>query len=909
MQKILSRRVWRSLKKHAVRYLALGALIILGMYMVIGMVGAADTIMLGVEQSGGKTCVEDGQFSVFVPLGEEEEAELEGKGVTIEKIFYMDYVQEDKSVLRLFQNREKIDLISLDEGTLPEGEDGIVLEKRYAEEKKIQTGDKIFVGGREFHVTGIGSIPDYDAPLKNLSDSSVSSDGFGVGFVNREAYETLREEGKSSKAEEFVYAYRLNGAVSHEKLKQNLQEYSVLPEKVSDKYFQDYWDGTAGKKDEFTDGIQELKDGSEELQEALEKLEGHNTELQKGAERILESYLSQAQEGLEGYGLTEELTADNFETVLKSLEKKTSSAVVRLSISSLRGKLGQIAAYRDGVEAYTKGVGKTAEGSKELADGMGELKKETDKFLKEYFDEDISNLTLFLKAEANPRIRASAEDQVINKVAGMIAGIIVMILFTYVISVFVIHGIERESGIIGALYALGVKRKELMAHYLVLPVVVTFLAGCIGTALGYSPLGVDVQLQDCYAYFSIPRMETAYSGYLLVYGIVMPPLIAVIVNCIVIRRRLSRPALQLMRNEQKGGSVSRLNLGNMGFVARFRIRQMLREARTSLTVLFGMFVCLLILMLTVDCYVMCTHISEDNKKDTKFEYMYTYKYPQKEVPEGGVEAFSKGLKKEVLGNDLDVNLLGIREDNPYFNVTLPEKANQVVISSAMAEKYGLSEGDKLVMTDEEEDRDYAFTIAGITQYSTSLYAFMDIDSMRELFDADDEYYNVIFSDRKLDIPSGQLYATTTKEEISRSSDVFVSMMMPMISMLTIVSALIFCVVMYLMMKVMIDRSSFHISLIKIFGYRKKEIRKLYLNGNFYVVAVGAAICIPLAKAVMDAMYPVMVSNIACGMNLHVTWQIYVGIYGAVILFYLLVNQLLVRRLDRMTPAEVLKNRE
>ena len=64
------------------------------------------------------------------------------------------------------------------------------------------------------------------------------------------------------------------------------------------------------------------------------------------------------------------------------------------------------------------------------------------------------------------------------------------------------------------------------------------------------------------------------------------------------------------------------------------------------------------------------------------------------------------------------------------------------------------------------------------------------------------------------------------------------------------------------MKVMIDRSAFGISLVKIFGYRMKEIRKLYLNGNFYVIAVGTAVCIPLAKVVMDAMYPLMVSNVA-----------------------------------------------
>ena len=48
------------------------------------------------------------------------------------------------------------------------------------------------------------------------------------------------------------------------------------------------------------------------------------------------------------------------------------------------------------------------------------------------------------------------------------AGIVVIALFTYVISVFVSHQIQRESSVIGSLYALGVKKKELayLLHYI-----------------------------------------------------------------------------------------------------------------------------------------------------------------------------------------------------------------------------------------------------------------------------------------------------------------------------------------------------------------------------------------------------------------------------------------------------------
>ena len=477
------------------------------------------------------------------------------------------------------------------------------------------------------------------------------------------------------------------------------------------------------------------------------------------------------------------------------------------------------------------------------------------------------------------------------------------------IYVFVVYGIEKENSTIGALYALGVKRKELILHYLCLPVAVTFISGVIGSLIGLGSIGESTICGNCYAYFSIPQMETVCEEYLLVYGFLLPPVISAVVIFLVIRSKLNRPALQMLRNEQKNGKMSQMKLGKMGFITTFRIRQMLREARTSLTVVGGMFISLLILMLGLNCYVMCEYISVANKEDTKFEYMYTYKYPEAEVPEGGYEAFAKTMKKENLGFHLDVTVLGITDENPFFDVTLTDNKSEAVISSALAQKFGISKGEVLVVEDEEEETHYAFTVKDIAQYSTGFYVFMDIKQMREMFGESDTHYNQVFADKELDIEAGRLYSVTTKKDIEKAADVFIHEMTPMITMMTIFPILIFVVVMYLMMKVMIDRSAFHISMMKVFGYRPGEIKKLYLNGNFYVIALGAAICIPLAKKCMDLLYPMMVANVSCAMKLSFSWQMYAVIYIAVLVLYLIINEILVGRLKKVNLAEVLKNRE
>lgn len=908
MQKVLRKRILRDLKENLFRYLALSALIIFVMYLVVSIVGAADTIIIGSEKQAEKNQLEDGQFGVFVPLTDTETEKLEKKGVKLEKQFYLDFGMEDHSTLRVYQNREEIDLIALEEGKLAQTEDEIVLEKRYCEEKDLHVGDSIILADATYKIVGIGSTPDYDAPLKQTSDTSADSSIFGTAFVTADTYDLLRKSGKSEKTEEYVYAYRLTGNLTNAQLKEELKKLEFSAEDVKDTYFQEYWDQTMGKKDDLENGINDLVDGANELRDGLSELRDYSGDLNDGADEIFDAYLDEANKALKAYGI-QEVTADNFETVLNNYVNRSNDPGARMVARGARMQLQELKSYVDGTKEYTDGAKEAADGSEELADGVRELKDNTDDIIDDIFDVDVSNMTYFLVAEDNPRVLGAADDQEINKIGGLIAGVILMVLFTYVISVFVVHGIEQESSVIGALYALGVTAGDLMLHYITLPVVVSAVSSVIGGLIGFSKWGIGLQMQDCFGYFSLPVPAFEYTPYLIVYTFVMPALTAAIVNCLVIRKKLSRPVLSMLRKEQKANRIRNLNLGNMGFIARFRIRQMLREMRSAFAVVFGMFVSMLIVMMGLNIYVMCQNVNIENKADTKFAYMYTYKYPTEKVPEGGEEAFGKTLKKERLGYNLDVTLLGIHDDNPYFDAKVEDGKNKIVISTAVAQKYNVGEGDVFVLNDEETDTKYAFDIVGIAQYSSSLYIFMDIDSMRELFHEGSDYYNIVFSDKDLSIPSGRLYATTTKEDVEEASGIFIKMMLPMIYMLLACSVIIFCVVMYLMMKVMIDRSSFHISLIKIFGYRTKEIGKLYLRGNFYLVAAGALICIPLAKACMDAIYPMLVANVCSGMNLTFSWQLYAGIYAAVILLYLFINQLLVGRLKKMVPAEVLKNRE
>ena len=531
----------------------------------------------------------------------------------------------------------------------------------------------------------------------------------------------------------------------------------------------------------------------------------------------------------------------------------------------------------------------------------------------------MSNLESFSENKDNPRIASdAASDVILKRLVSLVAGAILVMLFAYVISVFIIHQINEESSVIGTLYSMGVKRSTLTLHYILLPTVITFIAGLIGMLLGFSPIGVDFQMQDSYLYYSIPKMKQVYPLYIILYCIVMPPLISILVNALVIRKKLSRTALSLIKNEQEhllkrnhgtARSNSRNNKKGRAFLLQFTGRQMSREKRGVFTVVIGMTVALLIFMIGLNCSVLCNNVKTENLADINYEYMYLLKYPTEQVPEGAEPCLVKNLSVNYLDYSLDVNVIGIDQDNPYYPFRTSGNKKDLVIASSTAQKYDLSVGDTFIMDDTAEDIRYAFNVSEIVPYSIGLTAYMDIDSMRELFGESPDYYNMLLSDKSLSIESSHVYSITQRSDVENAAGIFVDQMMSLVIILITVSVLIFIAVMYLMLNVMIDRASFGISLVKIFGYRMNEIRKVYLDGNFYAVMLGACIIIPLVKLAADSIYPFFIANTAMGMNLHFEWYLYVGVFLGILAVYLIISTILTHKIKKIVPAEVLKNRE
>ena len=77
-----------------------------------------------------------------------------------------------------------------------------------------------------------------------------------------------------------------------------------------------------------------------------------------------------------------------------------------------------------------------ADGASDVQDGMQELKDETEDMLDEIFTADADNLLSFVAAEDNVRIHAAGDDVAMNKTIGMIAGVLLLVLYSwYILSI------------------------------------------------------------------------------------------------------------------------------------------------------------------------------------------------------------------------------------------------------------------------------------------------------------------------------------------------------------------------------------------------------------------------------------------------------------------------------------------
>lgn len=186
MKNPLNRRIWRELKQEFGKYLVIFLLLAGSIGFVSGFLVADGSMIIAYQNSFEDYTVEDGNFLAGSRLGQKEAEKIEACGVSLYENFYVEEEASNGSTLRIFRNRREVNRVCLMEGGLPRSEDEIAIDRMYADNNHISTGDVLEAGGRKLTVSGLVALPDYSTMFQNNNDSMFDAVKFGVAVMTEE---------------------------------------------------------------------------------------------------------------------------------------------------------------------------------------------------------------------------------------------------------------------------------------------------------------------------------------------------------------------------------------------------------------------------------------------------------------------------------------------------------------------------------------------------------------------------------------------------------------------------------------------------------------------------------------------------------------------------------------------------
>lgn len=862
---VIMKRAGRMLKKNFFKYFAVMMIVIFGMAVVVGYGNTSFSTKETTDRYWERTNVEDGEFTTYVPLSDKDKAEIKNMGIVLQETFYFDMDMGDDRTYRIFRSRKDINKEDIQKGSTSALSDNeIRMEQVYMNDNDVSVGDSINIGNRNYKVAACVTVADYSHRVAEISDVG-TDEKFALIFVSDNTYDELLRERKSD--EVYNYAYTVEGDNIKDKsneLYKLLTNVSVDEENIRDEYVLSKIQEINDTKKELADGFSDLKDGTKQISENaldINKAIGDSSEQLKKAAADVPM-------------LTESIT---------SMQKGIGDALKELS-----------------------------DGADKLTDGVDKMESSVNDSLEQLLEWKYPNLYRFNEADTNTRVIDFVEGHKMYYSMAVVLGIMIAILIAYIMSVFASNIIDNDAKVIGTLYAMGYRKKELRRLYLLVPSIVVCIGSVAGTFLGFAITKYLIT-----ANYSHPELIVSHPVSLLIYGIAMPIIVTVVINFFMINRKLSHTALEIMQN--KGKDIHKVNskekhaAKEKSFIKSFRQNQAKKELKSHIILFFGISLSILIMMLGMGLYGSITHYADSIADDTVFENMYVLTNPLDEQPAESEISFTRqySMYCAMSGSDMPVVIQGIEKNSKYFDFAdeLTDEKNMIYASDSAMVKFGCKEGDKVIFTDKLNKKDYVFTVAGEVSYKNGIYFFMNINSMRDYFDTDEDYYNTLLSDKKLDINHNMLLSVTTKKTIVETAESWVDDTIGTIGMFIIMSVIIFILVILILVKNMLERSVYRISLLKIIGYRKNELNKVYLNSTIITVLLSTIFTFPVGTLLMKNLIPMINASMKSGMKSYILPASYAVMAGIILLSYIAAYLMMQRKIAKIEANEVLKNRE
>lgn len=188
MKNPLRKRLLRELKSEAGKYLVIFLLLTGSIGFVSGFLVADGSMIIAYNEGFEKYRIEDGNFRLTEKANKAQQKAVRQFGITLYDNFYAEDALTNGSTLRIFSERNEINLVCLMEGTMPAKTGEIAVDRMYADNNGLRVGDTIAGSAGSWLITGLVALPDYSCLFSNNSDSMFDAVKFGVSVVTEEEF-------------------------------------------------------------------------------------------------------------------------------------------------------------------------------------------------------------------------------------------------------------------------------------------------------------------------------------------------------------------------------------------------------------------------------------------------------------------------------------------------------------------------------------------------------------------------------------------------------------------------------------------------------------------------------------------------------------------------------------------------
>lgn len=904
MRNPLNKRFKRDLRSDAGKYAAIFLFIVFFIGAASGFMVADNSVFAQFKTTDSEYNVEDGHLAFNAQPSADVLSKIETQNdLKLYDLNFKEETLETGKTLRIYRVRNEVNKECLMNGEMPKADNEIAVDRMFAENNKIAVGDNISINNQKFVVSGLVALSDYSALFKSNGDMMFDAVGFGVAVMTNDGYNTIET------AHETVnYAWKYNTPVEDKETENAKSEILMKSlEKILKEYDEPLIQAQVNSLyDEAKPYINRLKAEFESAEGQLES---------KYFAAIVHASANDTAKMAKELGITEK-QYENLKQVLEDAEKNSDKwdfdsldSAPKINLEDY--KTSNDMDFDEMYDEIYKVVDAVSDAGlydcSQIYRDLASLKKITDDFSID--DSGVLNVTDYSAKYTNKSIMYAREDSTSDKATMMLMTYIVMVMIAFLFAVTTSNTIAKEANVIGTLRAMGYSKGELIGHYMFLPMVVTVVGGIVGNVLGYTVFQKAFE-SVYYSNYSLPTYKMLWNMNAFLETTVVPFVLMLLVNFAMLSKKLKISPLSFIRGELKeSGQKKLIKLPKkMPFFSKFRLRILFQNVPSYLTLALGVFLAGTLVVFGSMYGPLLNDYSNIVKENQLSKYQYVM-INEAETEISDAEKFCmtslQTTDKKFIADD--VTIYGVENQSKYIKENIP--AGEVLVSSAMADKFNLSIGDEVTLKEAYKDKTYSFKVGGVYNYDAAITVFMNRTDYVRQFNEDSNYFNGYFSNSELnDLDEADIATVITEKDLTKVVTQMQVSMTEFVKVFKALGVVIFLLVMFILTKQIIEKNSKSVSMAKILGFSDTEIGKLYIVITSFVVVASLLVSVPLISLAlrwcfksylytqMTGYIPYIVSN-SC----------YVTMVVLGVVSYAVVACLMLLKIKKTPLGEALKN--